>query len=798
MWDTRIVNSSSVAVTANGRPVPAGGDLLIAYTPAGVSIQVAGRGEVTATEPGPEYRQHVQSSWAVLIRTGGYVAYWGYEGHPTLTITIAADGTFSVDSAIRNIPIQAPATTINQIEHVVLLMLENRSFDSLLGWLYERDLPTFLGAAGPPFQGLQSINLGDFVNTAENGTISSPPVRGARGYSSPSISPGEEFDHVNMQFFGSEHPAAGAPVTMKGVLQDFVDVMRKLGRPADDIQARAKIIMESYTPSQLPVLNQLAKHYAVCDGWFASVPSQTNPNRAFTMCGTSEGLVNNGDLEGDEAKQIEKILGMAIGDDRFDRTTIFNALNDGGKTWAVFWQTSYLPQKISSLLAAIPYLQVLSALIGPLGVALSALVTALRPYTRYLTQLTSGELGSCYTWRLFPHIQSIPNAAQHFLKLDQFHLLARAGQLPTFSYVEPFWTISQASVDDGLKKLVTAMGNDYHPPCNTIVCEQFVKQVYESLIANRDAWSKTLLIITFDEFVGSFDHVTPPVAIPPWAPNGQPRFASPTGFKFDRFGARVPAILVSPLVQKQSVFRAAGAIPFDHTSIVATVLKWLGLSGRLADFGQRAANAPTFEPAVALAGPRTDERDLDFLKTTHAAGDVLRYGDPFFLKNQSGQYLTAAVNTWKSAAGSVLPNFLLGVGDDLDLAAQFPTLGSGDKAQLVFLNHAADRPPGIQHGAETLLVTLEPGVGANDFLGSWADSHDCYYYNTYLSGSYQDNQTWIIQKLDNPSQPLRYGERVYLVNKHDGDKRLTTDTRLFQSKWITTASGGDSWTIEPA
>jgi phospholipase C len=56
---------------------------------------------------------------------------------------------------------------------------------------------------------------------------------------------------------------------------------------------------------------------------FASVPSQTNPNRAFAMCGTSHGLVNNGDLE-PRARAIERLVGIKIGDDRFPDRTIFN------------------------------------------------------------------------------------------------------------------------------------------------------------------------------------------------------------------------------------------------------------------------------------------------------------------------------------------------------------------------------------------------------------------------------------------------------------------------------------------
>jgi phospholipase C len=197
--------------------------------------------------------------------------------------------------------------SMKNIEHVVVLMLENRSFDSLLGWLYEGDTPALNvppAAKGDEFRGLHGVDLAKFTNKAGHG-LSSPPVRGASGFTVPSTDPGEEFEHVNMQFFATKTPKPDAVATMTGVLQDFVDL---LGPEADP--ALAASIMQTYTPAQLPVLNQLARHYAVCDDWFASVPSQTNPNRAFLLTGTSHGLVNNGELEtSPQAKLLETLLG---------------------------------------------------------------------------------------------------------------------------------------------------------------------------------------------------------------------------------------------------------------------------------------------------------------------------------------------------------------------------------------------------------------------------------------------------------------------------------------------------------
>lgn len=699
--------------------------------------------------------------------------------------------------------------SMENIEHVVLLMLENRSFDSLLGWLYEHDARNahyIPNVAGDLFRGLQPpFNRDHFINTALNGTLSVKPTRGVQGFTVPDVDPGEEFDHVNTQFYGTPTPAPDAPITMTGVLADFVEILQGLNYNDSDVRRLAKMSMQSFTPGQLPVLNQLAKHYAVSDDWFASVPSQTNPNRAFLMCATSNGMVNNGDLEtSPQAKELKKVLGVAVGDDRVDAPTIFNALSEAGIDWKVFWQTSYLPHKISTLLTGLPILIPVLFAVNPALAALAAAALALlSPYTAYLHELTSGYLSSCYTWRLFPQIEkNIPNAAQHFQKLEDFHRLARSGQLPKFSYIEPFWSISHTT-NPKLQQLFSALGNDYHPPCNILVGEEFLKEVYTSLIANSDAWRKTLLIITFDEFVGTFDHVTDPlkpgVVTPPWGPNGQPKFKSPTGFKFDRLGARVPTILVSPYVQKGTVFRSTGSVPYDHTSVIATTLKWLEQSGRLGAFGARAAAAPTFEQVLTLNQPRSDERELSFLDAPRKIGDMVQYGDSFVLKNQNGQYLSTFYRTIKAiGGGSVIPDSVMGICVDLGIAAYFPTLGGDQKATLTFRTQSPDPPAQINHNTQVMLVSREPGLSALNILGAWADSHDCYYYDEYLDGDNATKEKWFIQKLDNTGQPLHYGDRIYLVNAFYEGQRLTRDTRWFQSEWITTGSEGDYWTVEPA
>ena len=111
-------------------------------------------------------------------------------------------------------------------------------------------------------------------------------------------------------------------------------------------------------------------------------------------------------------------------------------------------------------------------------------------------------------------------------------------------------------------------------------------------------WSKTLLIVTFDEHGGTYDHVPPPwTAIPP---DNVSENSGELGFKFNRFGVRVPTILISPFVRRGTVFRAEGEIPYDHTSIIKTVLRWQGITpDESLGLGRRMPKAPTFENVLS-------------------------------------------------------------------------------------------------------------------------------------------------------------------------------------------------------
>ncbi len=221
------------------------------------------------------------------------------------------------------------------------------------------------------------------------------------------------------------------------------------------------------------------------------------------------------------------------------------------------------------------------------------------------------------SWRVYFH--DIPQTAAlfdlwtrlptHFRLFDpEFLADARDGRLPNYSFIEPRYFASLVSGDPP---------NDQHPPHNVVYGEQLIAAIYNALRSGA-AWDRTLLMIIYDEHGGCYDHAPPPAATPPGPPY-------PDGFTFDRYGPRIPAVIVSPWIPAGSIIRPPeGAAPFDHASILATL-------HRLFDLGPpptaRVAAAPDLLDALSLSGPDnlgppelrvSDARaDLDELRDLH-------------------------------------------------------------------------------------------------------------------------------------------------------------------------------------
>lgn len=402
------------------------------------------------------------------------------------------------------------ANQLDKINHIVVLMMENRSFDNMLGWLYDPQNPPPYDQVprGQTFEGVSGKQLSNpipaYAYDAERGRV---PVGKATSITMPNPDPGEEYYHVNTQLFGTVIPPENRhkpfnhkpynlptplpdPAPMNGFLTDYINTFAHW-RGREPRYDEYRVIMDGFTPDMVPVISALAHHYAVCDHYHASVPSQTFCNRAFVHSATSNGFVVN-------APYVNWLFTRA--------PTIFNRIQDARRpdlTWKVYYDELNL-------------------------VALTWLLQpALRPYRR-----------------------------THFFHMDEFFKDAREGTLPSYVFIEPRLVVNH---------------NDQHPPVDDFLYthaelagEQLMYDVYQAL-RNGKAWEHTLFILTYDEHGGCYDHIPPPKAVPP-----DP--AHPAGqydFKFDRLGVRLPTVLVSPYLEPGAVAHSV----FDHTSIIKTVCK---------------------------------------------------------------------------------------------------------------------------------------------------------------------------------------------------------------------------------
>src|ERR1700691_1289722 len=364
------------------------------------------------------------------------------------------------------------------INHVVVLMLENRSFDHMLGYLYSAQ--GNVSPSGQPFEGLAGTEQNPDGKGGTVGVYQITPSTPS-AYFMPGSDPGEGYKATNDQLYGSiAAPAAGTPAPMTGFVTDYAYT---LGWQSKDPSwsvlpgTTASEIMGCYTPAALPVLSALAAGYAVCDYWFASVPTDTMPNRAFTCAGTSMGQVD------DNTKT-------------FSAPSIFGALGKAGQTWAIYGYNQ-------RPLTADTFTDVATASGGAIGL------------------------------------------------FTDFQAAAAGGTLPAFTFLEPSWP---------------STGNSQHPNYDVALGEQLIHDTYEALRAGP-GWPPKLVVLTYDEHGGCYDHVPPP-----WGATAPDSNAGEFGFGFDRFGVRVPTLLISPLIAPGTVYRVPdGTTPLDHTSILATI-----------------------------------------------------------------------------------------------------------------------------------------------------------------------------------------------------------------------------------
>ena len=437
-----------------------------------------------------------------------------------------------------------PTDRSHAMDHMIVVLFENRSLDNVLGHLYSPD-------DGKTFEGVIGKNLSNPIpEWAEDGADRKVvPYTVAADMDSPNPDSGEEYPHTNTQLFNilSEQnrfkvgddikapwnaPEPGQTPTMDGYVTDYISCFTaEMGRqPTYEEYAK---IMTGYTPEQIPVLNGLARAFGVFDHWFCEVPSQTLPNRSFWTAATSSGFCVNAPvknfIQGNTAE------------------TIFNRLNDHNKTWKIYVAE---PQRLSG--------------------------TVLAHYSRL-----KDFMGT------------------HIVPFAEFEADAAKGELPDFAFIEPNLVLGHGDYHPACGR---AMGHgvaipSFDPPASILGGEAFLSRIYSAYQgmqseSGSNVWNTTLLI-GWDEPGGTYDHVPPPAVPPPdpSAPAGQ------HGFTFDRSGYRVPAIIISPWVAEGEVFNEE----HRHTSLIATLREQWKLGEA---FTARDAAARTFSHAFTLDTPR--------------------------------------------------------------------------------------------------------------------------------------------------------------------------------------------------
>jgi phospholipase C len=365
---------------------------------------------------------------------------------------------------------------LGKINHFVVLMLENRSFDHLLGSSLRPDQGGLVGT---------EKNLENPANLASAAVA----VKRATSYTMP-FDPGHEFLDVQKQVFSPN--VVGGTATMGG----FLSAALTPPKGSAPTLADASRVMECFQADQLPVLSTLAMQFAVANAWYSSLPGPTWPNRFFVHAATSGGL-------SDSPADADVIRGYS-----FDRGTIYESLSVAGFDWRIYHDG--LPQ--------------------------TAGIQNLRK--EYLNPLT-----------------------RNFREMGEFVGDVVSGRLPHYTFIEPDY-------DTGNNY---SGGNSMHPLNDIRRGEALLKTVYEQLRASS-YWESLMLIVIFDEHGGFYDHRIPPEA----EPTGDDyRYATlGRGFGFDRYGVRIPAIVISPYTAPNTVLDGLGGqdhFVFDHTSVLATL-----------------------------------------------------------------------------------------------------------------------------------------------------------------------------------------------------------------------------------
>ncbi|KAJ5084926.1 Phosphoesterase [Penicillium alfredii] len=200
-------------------------------------------------------------------------------------------------------PVSNSDSGLSNIKNVVVLVQENRSFDTLAGGLkYSSKID---GLVNREYCNPADVKQPDGEKVCAKSTAQNVA----------SDDPNHSIAGGNMQVFGDYHPDANAASKMNGFITEQRTYWKK--QDANNLQRAAEVI-NYHTPDLVPVLNSMAENFVLFDRWFAAVPGPTNPNRAYLTSGTSHG----------HGKNDDDFLNSAL-----PQKSIFEQLSDKGISW---------------------------------------------------------------------------------------------------------------------------------------------------------------------------------------------------------------------------------------------------------------------------------------------------------------------------------------------------------------------------------------------------------------------------------------------------------------------------------
>lgn len=350
------------------------------------------------------------------------------------------------------------------VDTIVVVMMENRSFDHVLGHLRH---PRY--GNRPEVDGIEDTGNPAYLNPNTDGVGVAPAFMDDTAFES-------DLPHDRSAVATQ---LAYAPVSGSFLMNGFVQAFENERHSSVDRPP----VMGLLTPQSLPTTGALAAQYTVCDRWFACLPTSTAPNRLMSMCGDTR-IDDTGTLLPEQ-------------------TTVYDWLLDHGVRWRVY-------------AAGLPFLTLMLR-VAPL-------------------LLTS-----------------------HFRRLDELKrdvLDDPADSWPQVIFIEPDYYDCPIHLQAPC---------DNHAPLAMAPGEAFLGQVYGWLTSHPARWARTVLVVTYDEHGGFFDHVAP---LPVKYRNPQ------AGVSFDSTGPRVPAIVAGPFAP-QGVSHA----PLDNTSILQLLAERFGRPG---------------------------------------------------------------------------------------------------------------------------------------------------------------------------------------------------------------------------